>query len=68
MTGDEFRRALSRLRFAGSGKAHDDGLSAFARWLPCDVRTVRGWANDEHRVPSAVGRLLRLMIKLKLTP
>ena len=68
MTSDQFRAAIKRIGFATSGREDDAGLSAFARWLPCEPKSVRRWASGETGVPPAIAKLLRVMVKLKLDP
>jgi hypothetical protein len=63
----QFRAALKRLEFASSIDPDDEGISAFARWLPCDPRTAMRWVNDEVEVPPAVAKLLRVMMAEKLS-
>jgi hypothetical protein len=59
MTPKRFRAIVAAL-FAGD-RLGDEGLSAFARWLPCEPRTARRYALDEVAIPAALGRLLELM-------
>jgi len=39
-----------------------------ARFLGVDERTMRKWIAGNARIPEAVAKLLRLMIRLKLKP
>lgn len=59
MTALQYRDALKRL-----------GLSqrAAGAFLGVNERTSRSWALDEAPVPESVAKLLRIMIKLKLSP
>lgn len=68
MTPEQFRSALRRIGFATSGREDDLGITAFARWLPCETRSAFRWANGETGVPAAIAKLLRLMVRLKLDP
>jgi transcriptional regulator with XRE-family HTH domain len=59
MTPMQYRAAIEKL-----------GLSqrAAAAFLGVDERTSRRWALDEAQIPESVAMLLRLMVRLKLTP
>lgn len=59
--------ALSARQFEILIKRWDMTQNGMARWLGADERTVRRWIADD-RIPSAVARLLRLMVALGLTP
>jgi DNA-binding transcriptional regulator YiaG len=59
MTAKQLRVALKQL---------DLTQVALARFVSVDERTARAWALDEARIPEAVAKLLRLMIRLKLDP
>lgn len=58
MTANQYRAAIERL-----------GLSQVtaARFLGVSIRTSHKYANGD-RIPVAIAKLLRLMIKLQLTP
>lgn len=58
MTPEQYRKAIARLgmTIAGAG-----------RFLGVNERTTRRWAS-EGPIPGAVGKLLRLMVRLKLNP
>jgi DNA-binding transcriptional regulator YiaG len=59
MTPAQYAFAISRL-----------GLSqrAAGKFLGVDERTSRKWIAGHSRIPEAVGKLLRLMVRLKLQP
>lgn len=59
MTPKQYADAIERL-----------GLSqrAAGAFLGVDERQSRRWIAGDARVPEAVGKLLRLMIKLKIAP
>lgn len=59
MTPKQYADAIERL-----------GLSqrAAGRFLGVDERTSRKWIAGDARIPESVALLLRLMIKLKLSP
>lgn len=59
MTALQYREAIKRL-----------GLSqrAAGAFLNIDERQSRRWAAGDARIPESVGKLLRLMIRLKLKP
>lgn len=59
MTGEQYKRAIKAL-----------GLSQerAGTWLGVNTRTSQGWAIGERPVPEPVAKLLRLMLRLKLTP
>lgn len=61
MKPERFRKLLRELEFnALSQHPADAGISAFARWLPCDPKTALRWAN-EGGIPDAVAKLLLTM-------
>lgn len=68
MTPDQFRAALAKLGFAQSERPNDIGLSAFARWLPCEARQARRMAAGDSDIPPGVAKLLRLMVARKIKP
>ena len=68
MTPNQFRAALSHLGFAVSDRVNDEGISAFARWLPCSLRCAGRWSRGEGGIPPAVVKLLLTMVRLKLSP
>lgn len=59
MTPKQYADAIERI-----------GLSqrAAGNFLGVDERQSRRWISGESRVPESVGKLLRLMLKLKLGP
>lgn len=59
MTPKQYAEALTRL-----------GLSqrAAGKFLGVDERTSRKWIAGDARIPESVALLLRLMIRLKITP
>lgn len=59
MSPKQYAEAISRL-----------GLSqrAAGKFLGVDERTSRKWIAGDSRIPEAVGKLLRLMVRLDLTP
>jgi hypothetical protein len=59
MTPKRFRALVGNL-FAGKRES-DEGLSAFARWLPIDPRQARRYASGETAIPAALARLLELL-------
>lgn len=59
MTPNQYRAAISALGLSQAGAAAFLGVS---------LRTSQGWALDEHPIPEAVAKLLRLMIRLKVKP
>lgn len=59
MTPNQYRDAIKRLGLS------QRGAGAF---LGVDERTSRRWAIGEASIPESVGKLLRLMVRLKLTP
>lgn len=59
MTANQFRTAIAALGLTQAGAAEFLGVS---------LRTSQGWALGEYPVPLAVARLLRLMVKMKLSP
>jgi hypothetical protein len=59
ITGDEFKRTIKRLGLSIRGAGDFLGLSE---------ATVFRIARGDYAVPLAGAKLLRLMIKLKLTP
>jgi hypothetical protein len=61
-------RALVARHFADAERERDEGLSAFARWLPIDPRQARRYALDETPIPPAIARLLELIEQRGLKP
>lgn len=59
MTANQFRDAIKKLGLS-QRKAGD--------FLGVDERSSRRWACDEADVPESVAKLLRLMVRLKLSP
>jgi DNA-binding transcriptional regulator YiaG len=59
MTPTQYANAIARL-----------GLSQrkAGTFLGVDERTSRKWIAGNHKIPEAVGKLLRLMIRLKIKP
>lgn len=59
MSPNQYRTAIEKL-----------GLSqrAAGAFLGVDERTSRRWAGGEAEIPEAVGKLLRLMVRLELQP
>lgn len=59
MTPRQYAEAIDRL-----------GLSqrAAGRFLGVDERTSRKWIAGDSRIPEAVAKLLRLMVRLRLNP
>jgi DNA-binding transcriptional regulator YiaG len=59
MTPEQFQKAIAKL-----------GLSQVAagRFLEIGDRQIRKWIAGDARIPGAVAKLLRLMIRLKLSP
>lgn len=68
MTPTQLRIAIKNLGFAQSDREDDLGISAFARWLPTNLRTVHRWLDGDARIPPALAKLLRLMARLNLKP
>lgn len=75
MTPQRFARLLKSLGFATTvnpalGKVHpnDEGLSNFARWLPCAYKTAWRWANEPNSVPEPIAKLLLVMEKRRMSP
>jgi hypothetical protein len=58
MTADQYRSALKRVGLSQRGA----GV-----FLGVDERTSRRWAAGDAAVPESVAKLLRLMVRLKLT-
>lgn len=58
MTANQYRAALSRLGLSQAGAAEFLGIS---------IRSSHGYANDEP-IPEPIAKLLRLMVKLGLSP
>lgn len=68
MKPERFRRLLKNLQFNGASlHPADAGISAFARWLPCDPKTALRWANDGG-IPEAVAKLLLVMEQTQSPP
>jgi DNA-binding transcriptional regulator YiaG len=59
MTANQYRAAIKSLRLS-QAKA--------ALFLGVSLRASQGWALGENPVPVAVAKLLRLMIRLHITP
>lgn len=59
MTSLQFRTFIQRLGLSQEAAGEFFGYSA---------RQGQRWANDERPVPIAVAKLIRLMVKLKLSP
>lgn len=59
MTAVQYRTAIEKLGLSQRGAA---------AFLGVDERTSRRWALGEAQIPGSVALLLRLMIRLKLTP
>jgi hypothetical protein len=59
MTANQYASAIEKL-----------GLNQVtaSRFLGISIRTSHGYANGETPVPEAIGKLLRLMIRLELNP
>lgn len=59
MTPNQYRAAIEKI-----------GLSqrSAGTFLGVDERSSRRWASGEAEIPEAVGKLLRLMVKLGLSP
>lgn len=58
MTANQYRAALSRLGLSQAGAAEFLGIS---------IRSSHGYANNEP-IPEPIAKLLRLMVKLELSP
>lgn len=58
MTSAQYRAALDRLTLTQAGAAELLGIS---------IRSAHGYANGEP-IPEPVAKLLRLMVRLKLSP
>lgn len=67
MTPKRFRTLVAR-HFADAARQDDEGLSAFARWLPIDPRQARRYALDETPIPPAIARLLETIEQLAIAP
>ncbi len=59
MTPKQFADAIERLGLSQRGAG---------KFLGVDERTSRKWIAGDARIPEAVAKLLRLMIRLKVTP
>jgi DNA-binding transcriptional regulator YiaG len=59
MTPRQLQHAIDQLGLSQRGAA---------RFLGVDERTMRKWIADDARIPEAVAKLLRLMIRLQLKP
>ena len=59
MTAIQYRNALKRLGLSQVAAAHFLGIA---------IRTSHSYANDEYPVPEAIAKLLRLMVRLELSP
>lgn len=59
MTPAQYAKALAAL-----GLSQRSG----AKFLGIDERTSRKWIAGEARIPISVGKLLRLMIRLRVSP
>lgn len=58
MTPSQYRAALDRLDLTQAGAAEFLGIS---------IRSAHGYANGDP-IPEAIAKLLRLMVRLKLSP
>lgn len=68
MNETEFKELLEWLQFPESSHPNDDGVSAFARWLPCGLRSAQRYASGELPVPEPIAKLMRAMRVAGLTP
>ncbi len=59
MTPKQYADAIERLGLSQRGAG---------KFLGVDERTSRKWIAGDARIPEAVAKLLRLMIRLKVTP
>lgn len=59
MTPKQYAEAIERLSLSQRGAG---------KFLGVDERTSRKWIAGDARIPDAVGKLLRLMVRLKLNP
>lgn len=59
MTPNQYRAAIEKLGLSQRGAG---------TFLGVDERTSRRWAGGEAEIPEAVGKLLRLMVRLGLSP
>jgi DNA-binding transcriptional regulator YiaG len=59
MTANQYRAAIEKLGLSQRGAA---------RFLGVDERSSRRWALGESAIPEAVAKLLRLMVRLDLSP
>jgi len=59
MTPEQYKGAIRDLRLS---------QQRAGVWLGVSPRTSQGWALGEYPVPESVAKLLRLMIRLKLSP
>lgn len=59
MTADQYRKALEKLGLSQAKAGEFLGVS---------LRTSQGYALGEYPIPEGYAKLLRLMIKLKLSP
>lgn len=59
MTPKQYADALERLSLSQRGAG---------KFLGVDERTSRKWIAGDARIPEAVGKLLRIMMRLKLNP
>ena len=59
MTPKQYAAAIERLGLSQRGAG---------KFLGIDERTSRKWIAGHARIPVAVGKLLRLMIRLKIDP
>lgn len=64
MNRHEFRAACEHLGLLQDGFGQRDA----AQFLGRSKRTVNAWMNGEHRIPSEVGMLLSVLMRLKLSP
>lgn len=60
MTGAQFRTARLAVGLASQGDA--------ARFLGVALRTAHNYENDSVAIPTAVAKLLRVMVRLGLRP
>lgn len=59
MTPKQFAEAIERLGLSQRGAA---------KFLGVNERTSRKWIAGDARIPESAAKLLRLMVKLKLSP
>lgn len=59
MNDNQYRAAIEKVGLSQRGAG---------RFFDVDERTSRRWALGEVQIPAAVAKLLRLMVRLKLSP